>query len=250
MSSQKLTVSGAVLDTKDGAVVRGSKRNVLPVAFNDLVAYYPFRQGTGVDVTARDPRFGDTTDYTATVDGPVHKPDSGVHDIQNGANSGAFDFDGVDDDLQPQNASGLNFGTDSFSISFAIKVDTLDTNEGIIEKFGSGAFYQLFKVPDVIAFQTDDGTTLNDLRLGINTTSFVRLTAVRDAQAGELKLFIGSRNASKSVNIVNVDNNGSLLFGDDVTANDNLNGVLDDIRFYDTALTQSQHDQIRSNTIP
>jgi len=232
-------------------VVDAAKGPLLPVAFEDLVAWYPFRSGTGEDITAGDSNFGDTTDYSAVVNGATFQSSDGVTDIQTGANSGAFDLDGVDDQLTPQNPSGLNFGTGSFSISLAIESDKLGVAEGVIEKFKNGAFYQLFKTAaDEIAFQTDDGATLNDLRLGINTTSFVRLTAVRDAQADELRLFIGSSSASKSVTIVNVNNSGKLFFGFDSTAGSNFDGVLDDIRFYDTALTQSQHDKIRSNTIP
>jgi len=225
--------------------------SVLPVAASDLVAWYPFRSGTGEDITAGDSRFGDTTDYSAVVNGATFQSSGGVTDIQTGVNSGAFEFDGIDDELRPQNPSGLNFGTDSFSISLAIELDKLGADAGVIEKFKDGVFYQLFKTDtDKIFFSTDDGRSGNTLNLGINTTSFVRLTAVRDTQAGELRLFIGSSSASKSVTIVNADNGGDLLIGDDRTAKDLFNGVLDDIRFYDIALTQSQHDEIRSNTIP
>jgi len=72
---------------------------VLPVAASDLVAWYPFRSGTGEDITAGDSNFGDTTDYSATVNGATYKPNGGVRDIKTGANSGAFELDGTDDTL-------------------------------------------------------------------------------------------------------------------------------------------------------
>ncbi|AFH21499.1 hypothetical protein OSG_eHP2_00130 [environmental Halophage eHP-2] len=224
----------------------------LPVAASNLVAWYPFRSGTGEDITAGDSNFGDTTDYSAVVNGATFQSSGGVTDIQTGANSGAFDFDGVDDDLQPQNDSGLNFGTDSFSISLALSLDVLGNDEGIIEKNAGNGLYQLFKRDDSdINFRLSDGSASNFPRLSFSTTSVKRVTGVRDAQASELKLFVGSRSASESVTtILDVDNTGDLLFGFDTTNPAHLDGVLDDIRFYDTALTQSQHDEIRSNTIP
>jgi len=223
---------------------------VLPVAASDLVAWYPFRSGTGEDITAGDSRFGDTTDYTATVNGATVKPSGGVTDIKTGANSGAFDFDGVDDDLQPKNESGLNFGTGSFSISLAVKFDTLGNTEALVEKQDGSTLYQMFKnTNDGVQFAVGNSSVVNVIQT-VSSTSFVRITGVRDSQSTEARLFIDGKKSVASTQNFDVSNSGSLLFGFDSTTPDHLDGVLDDIRFYDTALTQSQHDQIRSNTIP
>jgi len=103
-------------------------REALPVAASDLVAWYPFREGTGVDVTAGDSRFGDTTDYSASVDGATYKPNGGATDILTGANSGAFEFDGTDDELA--NVKGLS-GTE-FTILAQIDISTSNSDFGRI----------------------------------------------------------------------------------------------------------------------
>jgi len=225
--------------------------DTLPVAASDLVAWYPFRAGTGEDITAGDSRFGDSTDYSAVVNGATFQASGGVTDIQTGANSGAFDFDGTDDDLQPQNESGLNFGTDSFSISLAVKFDTLGNRQAIIEKQGSNGFYQIFKFgTDRVEFFEGLGDTVSTVPQAISSTSFLRITAVRDSQSSKLRLFVNGKKSVSPAEIFDVSNSGPLFFGFDSSASLHLDGVLDDIRFYDTALTQSQHDQIRNNTEP
>jgi len=226
-------------------------RETLPVAASDLVAWYPFRSGTGEDITAGDNRFGDTIDYSASVNGATFQASGGVTDIQTGANSGAFEFDGVDDDLQPQNDSGLNFGTDSFSISLAVKFDTLGDSEGIIEKQGSNGIYQIFNNDkDEIQFFAGDSSNVSSVSQVVSSTSFLRITAVRDSQSSEQRLFIDGKKSVSAASNLDVSNSDPLFFGFDSSTTERLNGVLDDIRFYNAALTQSQHDQIRSNTEP
>jgi len=233
------------------AVTDVAKLGVLPVAASDLVAWYPFRAGTGEDITAGDSRFGDTTDYSATVNGATFQASGGVTDIQTGANSGAFEFDGEDDDLQPQNDSGLNFGTNSFSISLAVQVDNFNSFQSTYEKNANNKVYQqgITTNKDLVA-SISEGDSVSFVTVPLNTTSFIRVTTVRDAQAGELRVFVGSNKGSASEPGFDVTNSGQLFIGHDDSTATRFDGVLDDIRFYDTALTQSQHDEIRSNTIP
>jgi hypothetical protein len=228
-----------------------AKLGVLPVAASDLVAWYPFRSGTGEDITAGDSRFGDTTDYSVVVNGATFQASGGVTDIQTGANSGAFDFDGTDDDLQPRNDSGLNFGTNSFSISLAVQVDNFNSSQPTYAKNANNKVYQqAISSNKEVATAISEGNSVAVVRVPMNTTSFIRVTTVRDAQARELRVFAGSNKGSASESGFDLTNSGQLFIGHDDSTATRFDGVLDDIRFYDTALTQSQHDEIRSNTIP
>jgi len=222
-----------------------------PVAAEDLVAWYPFRQGDGSDATAGISAFGDSTDYSATVNGATYKPSGGTTDIQTGANSGAFDFDGTDDDLEVQSKPGLNFGTNSFSISAAVEVDNLNADHSVFEKNGTSALYQLtIDTNGKATSAINEGPATKVVRVPGVSSSPVRITVVRDAQAGEIRCFNGGQSGVSSEPGLNVSNSAPLFFGFDSTSGGRMDGVLDDIRVYDTALSQSQHDQIRNNTIP
>jgi hypothetical protein len=225
---------------------------VAPVASESLVAWYPFRRNSALDHTSLvDIPVGDRTAYDATVNGATYKPSGGVTDIQTGANSGAFEFDGTDDDLQPQNDSGLNFGTNSFSISLAVQVDNFNSPQPIYEKNANNKVYQQgINSNKEVATAISEGDSVAGVRVPMNTTSFIRVTTVRDAQARELRVFAGSNKGSASESGFDLTNSGQLFIGHDDSTATRFDGVLDDIRFYDTALTQSQHDEIRSNTIP
>jgi hypothetical protein len=232
---------------------------VLPVAFGDLVAYYPFRQGTGVDVTAGDPRFGDTTDYSATVNGATFKPDSGVHDIQNGANSGAFDFDGADDTLDLGTVADSD---QSFTVMTWVKPDTVNvtTRQRVITKNISGEQPSGSFLIDILSngkarflIGTGGSNSVIQSSQSLSQNQYVHITGRYGFSSGSQELFINGQSvASTSIGQLSAFSSQPWRIGEDdpVNISEFLNGTLDEARIYQAALSHSQIYQIYQNTRP
>jgi len=236
------------------------KQRVLPVAFDDLVAWYPFREGTGEDITAGDSRFGDTTDYSAVVNGATYKPNGGTTDIQTGANSGAFDFDGTDDTLDLGTVADSD---QSLTFMTWIKPDTV--SKGTQRFFtkapaGTKTDGQLMLRADVsggtpVLLITNNGTNLiiKDSSTSLTANSYSHLVGRYDFQSGTGTLFTdGQPVASKSVGRLPALSSQPWLLGEQEpsTGSNFLDGSGDDTRIYTGALSDSQINQIYLNTKP
>jgi hypothetical protein len=235
-------------------------REALPVAASDLVAWYPFRSGTGEDITAGDSNFGDTTDYSASVQGATFQASGGVTDIKTGANSGAFDFDGTDDTLDlgtvadsDQSLTVMTWvNPDTVTKSFmrlVTKVDGANTSEngGIIlstESDGDGGGFVVSGANRVVL---QGPPTLS-------TGSYTHLAGRYDFQAGTMTLFqdgqpVANGNPGQAVAL----SSRKWVIGEDGASagNDNfLDGTADGTRIYTAALSDSQINQIYLNTKP
>jgi len=230
-----------------------------PVAKESLVAWYPFRSGTGEDITAGDSRFGDTTDYSATVNGATYKPSGGVTDIQTGANSGAFEFDGTDDTLDLGTVADSD---QSLTIMLWVEPDTLTKNfMRILTKndgnnnLRRGAILVLFNdTGDSPRFQIADsgnGVFLDEPRASVNT--YVHVTGRYDFSSGEVSLFInGQPEGSNTLGQVSSFSSQPWRIGDDNPSggDPSFDGRVDETRIYTAALSDSQINQIYLNTKP
>jgi len=245
--SERVTGLGPGSEVTDVA-----KFDVLPVAASDLVAWYPFRSGTGEDITAGDSRFGDTTDYSATVNGATFQASGGVTDIQTGANSGAFDFDGVDDGLT---ATLPTFA--QLSICVWVNWDNLNSEFlGPISTFrdANGTDTHQF------TFHAADGGNTNRIAC-LTPGSRPDFTTVT---AGKWFHFAATYDGTTVTTYVNGTqaNTGTGSFTADLTefaigrrtsridSNVITDGRIDDVRIYDSALSDSQINQIYLNTEP
>jgi len=252
--SERVTGLGPGSEVTDAA-----KRTVLPVAFEDLVAWYPFRAGTGEDITAGDSRFGDTTDYSAVVNGATFQASGGVTDIQTGANSGAFDFDGTDD----RAVLGTVADSDrSLTVMTWVQPDTLSTAfMRFIAKFDG----QVGGQPgDVVLSMDDNGDKVDFLIGGSNRTvitspsslpinSYSHIAGRYDFQAGTMTLFVNGQSVatgSPGQSPQRSSQAWSLGENDPVTGNPFLDGTLDDTRIYTASLSDSQINRIYLNTEP
>jgi hypothetical protein len=232
---------------------------VLPVAASDLVAWYPFRAGTGEDITAGDSRFGDATDYSAVVNGPTFKPSGGTTDIQTGANSGAFDFDGVDDVLTAgtvpingdmtvcchANLTNLQ----GFSKTFRTLVAQGDFNSSGFALYYDDSGTGTDTSDDRLTFGGGGGLRRAPINYTVGTFSFfaARLsgTSVTLFQDGN------TLSINQSQGTVSVSNSGDTTrIGFDGVTDRRLEGVIDGVRIYDAALSDSQINQIYLNTEP
>jgi len=233
---------------------------VLPVAASDLVAWYPFRQGTGEDITAGDSNFGDTTDYSASVNGATFQPNGGVTDIQTGANSGAFEFDGVDDTLDLGTVADSD---QSLTIMTWVQLSASNSeNSRILTKAdGNNAmksgtiFLFLDGGTDIPAFQIRESggnlqetTDTSALSVGV----FAHLAGRITTQSNEITLFRnGQPVGSDTFGSINPLSTQPWRVGEDnPSGSDFLPGTVDGTRIYTTALSDSQINQIYLNTKP
>jgi len=230
---------------------------VLPVAASDLVAWYPFRAGTGEDITAGDSRFGDATDYSAVVNGPTFKPSGGTTDIQTGANSGAFDFDGTDDTL------GLGTVADSdqsLTVMAWVNTDNATKEQRIISKADDGNFTSGMLAIDIANFNPrffvfDNSAFPNAESFNqITANQFTHVAGRFDFPASEITVFVNGqpKGTGTADGTVAQLSSQPWRIGEDKpnTEDEHLDGTVDDARIYQAALSDSQINQIYLNTQP
>jgi len=230
-----------------------------PVATESLIAWYPFRSGTGEDVTAGDSNFGDTTDYSAVMNGPTFKPNGGVTDIQTGANSGAFDYDGTDDTSELGTVADSDKSLTLMSWS---KFDTVSKSQRIVTKqdgakFPSGGFATFLSSGKPNAFITNeaDGGALDLAAQSATTTNqFVHITLRYDFSSGQATLFMdGQPVDTGSAGQLPPLSGQPWRIGEDNPVGSTatfLDGTVDGVRIYQAALSDSQINQIYLNTKP
>jgi len=232
---------------------------VLPVAASDLVAWYPFREGTGEDITAGDSNFGDTTDYSATVNGATFKPTAGATDIQTGQNSGAFELDGTDDTIDLGTVADSD---QSLTFMTWVKPDTATKNfKRVLTKFDSSVGFE----DGAVNFQIDNDEPRilvgnnGTFSQAIDTTgpvtkgTYIHLAGRLDIQNLEISLFVnGQLSDSTSIGQTAPLSSQPWRIGEDNPSSGSrfLNGTVDDTRIYTTALSDSQINQIYLNTQP
>jgi hypothetical protein len=229
-----------------------------PVAKESLVAWYPFRSGTGEDITAGDSNFGDTTDYSTSVNGATFQSSGGVTDIQTGPNSGAFAFDGVDDGLI-HNISGQIVFDNSVTAMLWVKnrapMSEVRLAFSLPRFAGSGdRAVGLFTSNGDFVGHVDDGSTGVFPGESVTDTfaSDFHHYAVRyDGSAATLHID-GQQVASKSANITDLRSDDTIRVGNSNSATAVGNGdiVADGFRLYNSSLTDSQINQVYLNTEP
>jgi len=254
-------ITGATIDgqdvqeiTVDGQTVFTSAPQInLPVAYSNLVAWYPFDSATyggsnADDVTAIIGGSGDDTAYDGTVNGATYQSSGGVTDINAGANSGAFDFDGTNDDI------ALPGPFNNFSQMTVMGWVNRQGN-AILAAYSSAAQNndaQFVAAGDnVVAFFR--GTTGSQ---GVGGPNFPTNTDVHVAFTYDGTNFVayedGVSVGTATNSIGQLDPVEWKIGSDDVTGGEagRMDGQIDDFRIYDTALTGSQVSDIYDNTEP
>lgn len=218
-----------------------------PINYSNLVAWYTFESGDGSDLTAGDSNSGDSTDYSLTINGATHSNTGGVYDINDGSDSGVFSFDGSDDYLGSAKDPGSTFTVCGWvylnSASEDNRIfDSLDNNKNGMSIVHRG--------DDNIGFRSviGDGSSFNTVVKGsdenINQWHFVATTY--DGSTNILYIDgekIGSQN-------VNYSASGTANIGRSPGFGRYHNGKIDDVRVYNTALSESQINSIYNNTNP
>jgi len=250
-------ITGATIDgtdvteiTVDGDVVFSAQ--TLPVAYSDLVAWYPFDSAeyggsNADDVTAIIGGSGDDTAYDGTVSGATYQSSGGVTDINSGANSGAFDFDGND---------SINIGTGPFDFTRStdqtimgwMKLD-VSQSRGVL--FGNNGGFDLSILgSEEVRFHPKNSNYADSSSGVVNVGQYFHF-ALR-LENSDFDVLISGSEISMSTG------NGSPFTTDivtgDITIGNSVYGgpdlQIDDFRIYDKLLTNSEINQIINNTEP
>jgi len=233
---------------------------VLPVAASDLAAWYPFRSGTGVDATAGDSNFGDTTDYSATVNGATFQSTGGVTDIQTGRNSGAFEFDGTDDTMDLGTVADSD---QSLTVMAWVNRDVVNTTKSqrVITKSQGFPFPDGSLVLDILPggelrllFFSNGTNQQAKSPTAISANQFAHLAGRYDFESGEISVSINGQSVdtTSAGQVPPLASQPWRIGGDDPfgSTRELLDGTVDDTRIYTAALSDSQINQIYLNTKP
>jgi hypothetical protein len=255
-------ITGATIDgtevteiTVDGQTVFSAES--LPVGYSNLIAWYPFDSAfyggsNADDCTAlfNPSQSGDSTPYDGTVNGATYQAAGGVTDVNAGPNSGAFDFDGSDDGIiTPQlSLSGITSMTlmcfANFDGSNGDLVAVGDPDDQVALRNGND---------DVRSFEKINGDFDAARENGPNVSAgtYFHCAATYDTNSNDQLVFVDGSQVNSGIidnNITDISNPVVRIgFNRDFQRND---GRIDDVRIYNTALSQSQITTIAQNTQP
>jgi len=248
-------ITGATIDgtdvqeiTVDGQTVFSAE--TLPVAYSNLEAWYPFDSaeyggGNADDVTAtfNPSQSGDSTAHDGTVVGATFQATDGVTDINAGANSGAFEFDGNNDKID----TGYTPPLESSFVCW-VNVDTTNLMAVMNARQGNDGMWT----------RTSGGKAL--VQIG-NGGTYLQISSTSTITTGSWHLIMGAYDGNNVIVGVdgNIENtasvgrvqNGTLSLGTRSDNNRNFfDGLIDDARVYNKALSAAEFSGIYNNTEP
>jgi len=250
-------ITGATIDGSDVQEITVDGQTVftaqtLPVAYSNLVAWYPFDSATyggsnADDVTAIIGGSGDDTAYDGTVTGATYESSGGVTDIDAGANSGYYSFDGTDFietpfDLDTQSA---------FTIMAFARFDTLSSDNGILYMNSNPERLYLWFTTFRNQIEAglgdfDDLTFLSQANMNTNQWYHVALSY----DGTTFRSYVDGGTTPTDTSTINVPEATGDMYIGNLFNTDFMNGDIDDVRVYNTDLSGSQINQIYTNTKP
>ena len=260
-------ITGATIDgtdvqeiTVDGDVVFSAES--LPVAYSNLIAWYPFDSSeyggsNADDVTAifNPSQSGDSTAYDGTVQGATYQSSAGVTDINAGNNSGAYEFDGSDDKID----LGSNFSETSHTKCGWFKTSDNIENQTVFGAYGLGSSKYTNLVlnrgptDNRLTYIFDDGNVSADIIIDVsystNDYSHAAITYDASGSTNNCELYVNGVSqdtASKSSGLQMLGDEDELIGNVDTFGF--LNGYVDDYRIYNKALSTAEIEQIVENT--
>jgi len=244
---QEITVDGQTVFTSAPQI------NNFPVAYSNLIAWYPFDSATyggsnADDVTAILGGSGDNTAFDGTVNGATYQSSGGVTDINAGANSGNFDFDGSNDFIE------LPFITaqdSNFTAGIWANIADLSTQRNFFTITPDWHVHSTDTSPPEIEIAFFDNTTGPYLEGGTpSANTWIHVVIVRDMSNG-LGLYVDG-NLVDSNNFTGDPRGASEDWEIGRRSDFGINhfGQLDDFRVYNRVLSSSEISQWYTNTQP
>jgi hypothetical protein len=203
----------------------------------------------------------DTTAFDGTVNGASFIENGGVRDVVSGANSGAYNFDGVDDLIRVNGDTDLN--VDSISFGQWVQLD-----DNAFKNF-SGPLRSILARDDNLGERiykcalTDDSFRVEIFTsssrvlsptISVPVSQPLHLFVTYDSASGDFRSFLNGQEiaAQTSVSGPLRSHTQPLDIGAPAELADNrfFKGVIDDVRIYNRALSASEINQIYQNTDP
>jgi len=260
-------ITGATIDgtdvqeiTVDGQTVFTAE--TLPVAYSNLVAWWPFDSSfyggsNADDVTAlfNPGQSGDSTAYDGSVSGANYQSSGGVTDINAGANSGAFEFDGSNDEI---NVNDSVLKSHDMTVCFWAKDDGSTSTQTVVSNMN-------FNEDGTFTIERRNGSTVDTfhgvggnsrwVNANANLSNLTHIAFVSTSNAaGDKNFFVNGNSVTTTVVFNNtsfsagISNNLKIGAGNGISRF--CDGIIEDVRIYDTALSNAQIDQIYQNTKP
>jgi hypothetical protein len=258
-------ITGATIDgqevkeiTIDGQVVFPT--TTLPVAYSNLVAWYPFDDseygGTELDdVTAILGGSGDDTAFDMTNRGASYISSGGVTDINAGSNSGYFDFgDFIETSTQIMQSS--------FTISFWARTDSgasgRDHMSSTYYNYNNGNVGHMVALNDdsTVTFGLGDGGSVTGFDLQFSSNTQLNLGSwnhivMRGNHGGSIDGFIDGNFVGSDSGTTSFNHGNELYIGlQPNNSQRSYTGDIDDYRMYNKELSDSEINQIFTNTLP
>jgi len=189
------------------------------------------------------------------VNGATFLPSGGVTDIETGANSGAFDFDGTDDKLSAPPDIIPNGDTDITLTAF-INPEVI-TSDGLATVFATGGSGQdadvfavtldTFKSQHNLRYQNAGDNVVSSLTVPTKQFSFISVVYRR---GGNVEFQLGTQIDTGTIQANNIIASKDSTIGGLFSVDFFFPGIIDNLRLYTTALSKGQRDTIRQKTKP
>jgi len=252
---QEITVDGQTVFTSAPQI------NNFPVAYSNLIAWYPFDSATyggsnADDVTAILGGSGDDTAFDGTVNGATYQSSGGNKDINAGDGSGYYDFNNPDY-IETSTTSLTDFAVNDQPFSYSVWVqftNLFDNDYKVImgdDNLNTILWHRRSGLNEGLGLNININGTLEGYGGSSNLieNEWLHCVATYDGN-GDVNLYVDSVNDTSfkfSTSPVSV---GNFYIGNydgspwDVASN------IDDVRVYDKELTSSEVNQIFTNTKP
>jgi len=245
-------ITGATIDgndvqeiTVDGQTVFSAIPNSV-VAKSSLKAWYPFENGAQ-DETAGDTSFGDSSNYSGSVNGATQLSSAGATDILTQSfNSNAFTFDGSNDVIT---VGGVpDFQVQPGTYCCWLNPDSLSSDYRVMtaERF----LIANDKTSDNVAIQMFDGSwKAASANIPTGTLTHVAGTVSNS----EMKFYVNG-SIEQTVSVGGMVKASNVTFGIGASPQSGggffYDGIVDDVRIYTKELSASEINQIYQNTKP
>jgi hypothetical protein len=195
--------------------------------------------GTGITITDQGSEGNDgtlTNGPTFSTDVPTAPPFSNTYSV---------DFDGTDDYMVISQDSSINI-TGDLTLSAWINLDSLGAFQGIITKRSSTTNYQFYiRSTNVLSFF--DGSNLANDNTALTTGSWIHVAVV---VSGSSASFYRDGSFSSTSSGISVSSNTANLTIGDIVGGSFLNGKVDEVSVFDSALSASDITAIYNSGAP